>query len=270
MIGRKQRVTMTALVPRRDLPQQVSLRFDQVSLCYLGRSNTVLNNMSFHVPAGQILVLTGPSGCGKTSLLLTAAGLLHPTRGQCLCHGDVVDEMNPYCACLFQEDTLLPWKTVDEQGQLAMMLSPHPPTSLDPLLSLTGLESVRHHYPHQLSGGQRKRVMLLQCLIRRPPLLLLDEPFSSLDICTRQQMGSLLLQVWESYRPTILFVTHDMQEAFRIGQRIILLSSAPASEIVRDELIPPSIECGVSVCQPNDVDSMLLNALQSGLQHHGR
>src|SRR5579875_2236721 len=179
-----------------------------------GRSFVALARLSFKVAQGEFVAIVGPTGGGKSTLLNIAAGLLKPTHGTVLTFGEPVDGVNRRAAYLFQNDVLLPWKTAREW------------------LARVGLEGFEDRYPHQLSGGMRKRVALAQALIVGPEVLLMDEPFSSLDVQTREFMENDLLALWQEDRKTVLFVTHDLEEAIALSDRVLVLSAGPEAHVV--------------------------------------
>lgn len=185
------------------------------------------------VRSGEIVVLLGPSGCGKSTILRALAGLLKPAAGRAEVAGRPVGGTNGACAMVFQEDALLPWRTAVRNVEYALTLR-HVPRGqrreqAEDLLAQVGLEGFGNHLPGQLSGGMRQRVQLARTLATRPQVMLMDEPFGALDAQTRSEMQQLLISVWRQYQTTILFVTHDVDEAMRLGDRIVLLSPRPAT-----------------------------------------
>jgi NitT/TauT family transport system ATP-binding protein len=184
------------------------------------------------VAPGEIVVLLGPSGCGKSTVLRTLAGLLHPASGTAEVDGVSVSESTRPCAMVFQEDALLPWRSARGNVEYALKLRgvPRAQRSAEAreLLAQVGLREFTGHLPGKLSGGMRQRVQLARTLATRPQVMLMDEPFAALDAQTRSEMQQLLISVWEQYRTTILFVTHDVGEALLLGDRVVLLSPRPA------------------------------------------
>ncbi len=199
-----------------------------------------LENLTFSVEQGEFVSLVGPSGCGKSTLLNLAAGLMAPSAGMVESFGQRVQGVNPRAAYLFQQDTLLPWKTALDNAALGLMFrrSGDARARAEQWLSRVGLSAFAHQYPHQMSGGMRKRVSLAQCLAVGPDLLLMDEPFSALDVHTRQRMEQELLDLWQETRPAIVFVTHDLEEAIALSDRVLLLSAGPASRVIGSYAIP--------------------------------
>jgi NitT/TauT family transport system ATP-binding protein len=223
-----------------------ALAFDRVSREFRapdGRSYTAVEDVSFDVAAGSFVALVGPSGCGKSTLLNLAAGLLTPSSGRVHVNGERLSGLNRRATYMFQQDALLPWKSVRDNVALGLTLAGVGPAAAEPRaaawLERVGLGGFAAHYPSQLSGGMRKRVAMAQNWIIDRDLLLMDEPFSALDVHTRQRMESELLGLWEdrsaeslARRKTILFVTHDLEEAIALADEVVVLSAGPASRIV--------------------------------------
>jgi NitT/TauT family transport system ATP-binding protein len=212
----------------------------------------VLENINFEIREGEILCLLGPSGCGKTTVLNIIAGFLNPTRGEVLVSGRRVDKPGADRGVIFQEHGLFPWRTALQNilfGPEMMGKEKDESLSLaDQYIDLIGLRGFQHHYPHELSGGMQQRVSIARILINRPDILLMDEPFGKLDAQTRATMQIVLLDVWEKVNPTILFITHDIDEAIFLGDRIIVMSCHPG-RIVK--------EIEVTLSRPRDFDVMM-------------
>lgn len=199
-------------------------------------STSVLNNISFKINEGDFISVVGPSGCGKTTLLKCISGLLKPTSGQILLSGK--KNLHGKISLIFQEynKSLFPWKTVSEN--VAFGLERRKRTnkgvkSLMNLLRLTGLEKYEAHYPSELSGGLQQRVALARALGYSPNILLMDEPFSSLDAYAKQQLEDCVLELSKMLKITVLFVTHDISEAIYLSDRVLVFSEKPAC-IVKD------------------------------------
>jgi NitT/TauT family transport system ATP-binding protein len=190
------------------------------------------------VAPGEFVAIVGPTGCGKSTLLNVAAGLLAPSTGQADIFGARLSGLNAKAGYLFQQDALMPWKTALDN--VAVALEPRGVPRAEALararewLGRVGLSAFVGRYPHMLSGGQRKRVALAQTLIRDPEILLMDEPFGPLDAQTRQIMGNLLLDLWSRDRKAVMFVTHDLEEAIALADRVVVMSAGPAATIVGD------------------------------------
>ncbi|NPA07353.1 MAG: ABC transporter ATP-binding protein [Chloroflexi bacterium] len=215
---------------------QPLLRVRALTLVYAGDARTpdllTLDHLDFEVAEGTFLAVLGPSGCGKSTLLRVIAGLLPPTQGEVWLAGRRVDGPQPDIGFVFQDPSLLPWRTVLENLRLPLDLRGVPRPEADrrarEALRLMGLDGFAAMYPRDLSGGMAQRVALARALIHRPRLLLLDEPFAALDALTREQMWGELLRVWHRYRATVIMVTHSITEALFLADRVLVLSPRPA------------------------------------------
>ena len=196
---------------------------------------------SLDVAEGEFVSIVGPTGCGKSTLLNAAAGLLSPAMGQVAIFGHVLNGLNEKAGYLFQQDALMPWKTARDNIAIGLevrgVAQAEAHRQADDWLAQVGLKGFGGRYPHQLSGGQRKRVGLAQMLIRNPTILLMDEPFGPLDAQTRQIMGNLLLDLWSREKKAVLFVTHDLEEAIALSDRVVIMSSGPSATIIGDHPI---------------------------------
>jgi NitT/TauT family transport system ATP-binding protein len=201
-----------------------------------GTRYTAVESVSLAVTAGEFVAIVGPTGCGKSTLLNVAAGLLAPSSGRVAIFGNALTGLNRSAGYLFQADALFPWKTAI--GNVAIGLdiagTPDARARAEQWMARVGLAGFSARYPHMLSGGQKKRVGLAQVLIRDPRLLLMDEPFGPLDAQTRQIMGGLLLDLWSADRKAVLFVTHDLEEAIALADRVVIMSAGPAARIIGD------------------------------------
>jgi NitT/TauT family transport system ATP-binding protein len=197
-----------------------------------GPALTVATGLSLDIPDGRFVAIVGPSGCGKSTLLNLAAGLLFAPEGTVRVFGEPLTGINPHAAYLFQQDALLPWRTVLDNVVLGPVIrgAPRREAASDARhwLARVGLKGFEDRFPHQLSGGMRKRVALAQSWIVGPRILLMDEPFSALDVQTRQVMETELLGIWQETRKTVLFVTHDLEEAIALADQVVVLSARPA------------------------------------------
>jgi NitT/TauT family transport system ATP-binding protein len=193
-----------------------------------------------HVPVadGEFVAIVGPTGCGKSTLLNAAAGLIQPSAGTVLIYGDRLSGLNARAGYLFQQDALMPWKTAADNVAIGLEVAGASRAEAlgkaADMLTRVGLKSFQDRYPHQLSGGQKKRVALAQVLVRQPKILLMDEPFGPLDAQTRLIMGDLLLSLWQADRKAVLFVTHDLDEAIALSDRVVVMSAGPAAKIIGD------------------------------------
>jgi NitT/TauT family transport system ATP-binding protein len=205
----------------------------------------ILRNIDLEVERGEFISVVGPSGCGKTTLLRIVAGLEPATRGQVRLDGQSVTRPGSDRGFVFQSDNLLPWRTVLANAGIGPEVSGRAGADTQRrilgLLKLVGLEGFEKYYPRQLSGGMRQRVNLARALAVDPEILLMDEPFSALDAQTREIMQTELLRIWEQGRKTVLFVTHQIDEAVFLSDRIIVLARRPGrvQEIVSIELPRP-------------------------------
>jgi NitT/TauT family transport system ATP-binding protein len=203
-----------------------------------GRVYTAVEKASLSVADGEFVAIVGPTGCGKSTLLNIAAGLLKPVGGEVRIFDQRLAGLNKDAGYLFQADALFPWKTALDNVAIGLEIMGAPRAEAfkraQAWLQQVGLGAFGNRYPHMLSGGQRKRVGLAQVLIRNPKILLMDEPFGPLDAQTRQIMGNLLLELWSADRKAVLFVTHDLEEAIALADRVVIMSAGPASRIIGD------------------------------------
>jgi NitT/TauT family transport system ATP-binding protein len=212
-----------------------------------GGTLQVLEHISLSVADGEFLVLLGPSGCGKSTLLNVIAGTLHPTSGTMLFESAPLKGVNRGVGYLTQDDTLLPWRTVENNIGIALELQFHREAAgrkeelVRSLIDLVGLRGFEKYHPGQLSGGMRKRVALARSLIYDPALLLMDEPFGALDAQLKIVMQNELLRIWERTRKTVVFVTHDLGEAIALADRVAVFSKRPGTikDIVEIDLPRP-------------------------------
>ena len=201
-------------------------------------SYVAVERASLRVADGEFVAIVGPTGCGKSTLLNVAAGLLPPSSGRIEVFGAPLPGINRQSGYLFQADALFPWKTALENVAIGLetagVAREQARERAAAWLDRVGLAGFGARYPHTLSGGQRKRVGLIQVLIRNPKILLMDEPFGPLDAQTRQIMGSLLLDLWNADRKAVLFVTHDLEEAIALADRVVIMSAGPSARIIGD------------------------------------
>ncbi|TSD94258.1 ABC transporter ATP-binding protein [Skermania sp. ID1734] len=204
------------------------LRVDNVTLSYTGEP--VIDRLSLDIRPGEILVLTGPSGCGKSTVLRALAGLLRPQSGRILADGTPVTTTSRDRAVVFQDNALLPWRTVRGNIELALKLRGEPRTHRRALaerwIEEIGLSGFADYLPKSLSGGMRQRVQLARGLAGAPRAVMMDEPFGALDTQTRATMQRLLIDTWRTHPTTIVFVTHDVDEALLLGDRVAVLGKS--------------------------------------------
>jgi NitT/TauT family transport system ATP-binding protein len=206
------------------------------------RVYTAVKQARLAVDHGEFVAIVGPTGCGKSTLLNVAAGLLKPVSGSVRIFDAPLTGLNQQAGYLFQADALFPWKTAIDNVAIGLEVSGTPRAQAleraQGWLTQVGLGSFGNRYPHMLSGGQRKRIGLAQVLIRDPKILLMDEPFGPLDAQTRQIMGNLLLELWNADRKAVLFVTHDLEEAIALADRVVIMSAGPGARIIGDWRVP--------------------------------
>jgi NitT/TauT family transport system ATP-binding protein len=219
------------------------------------RIYTAVEKANLSVAHGEFVAIVGPTGCGKSTLLNVAAGLLKPAAGSVKIFDQPLSGLNRDAGYLFQADALFPWKTAIDNVAIGLETAGAPTDEAraraQDWLTRVGLSAFADRYPHMLSGGQRKRVGLAQVLIRDPKILLMDEPFGPLDAQTRQIMGNLLLDLWTADRKAVLFVTHDLEEAIALSDRVVIMSAGPAAHIIGDWRIP--------LARPRDIAEVKLD-----------
>ena len=216
-----------------------------VSMIYeqRGKRFEALRDISLQVDAGEFISIVGASGCGKTTLLRIADGLTKPTRGEVTVDGREVTGPGPDRGFVFQQDALFPWRTVLDNVIFGLEVQGRKKAEsrarADGLLRLVGLAGFEQHFPHELSGGMRQRANLARALTIDPDVLLMDEPFASLDAQTREIMQAELLRIWRSNKKTVLFVTHQIDEAVFLADRVLVMTSRPGQiKAVLDVDIP--------------------------------
>ncbi|MFL6798243.1 MAG: ABC transporter ATP-binding protein [Xanthobacteraceae bacterium] len=201
-----------------------------------GDTYPAIARTSLSVADGEFVAIVGPTGCGKSTLLNVAAGLVQPSAGQVDIFGKRLVGLNRQAGYLFQAEALFPWKTALDNVAIGLetagVARDEARERAERWLKRVGLGEFGSRYPHMLSGGQKKRVGLVQVLIRDPKILLMDEPFGPLDAQTRQIMGNLLLELWSADRKAVLFVTHDLEEAIALADRVVIMSAGPAARVI--------------------------------------
>lgn len=201
-----------------------------------GGGYTAVRDVDLCARHGRFVSIVGPSGCGKSTVLNMAAGLLAPTVGRIHSFGATLEGRNSHASYMFQQDALLPWKNIIDNVALGLRFRhvhrDEARARASDWLARVGLSRVERSYPHQLSGGMRKRAAIAQSWIVDPDLLLMDEPFSALDVQTRKMMEDELLQLWGESTKTVLFITHDLDEAISLSDEVLLMSAGPGSTVV--------------------------------------
>jgi len=223
-----------------------------------GKSTAVLNDINLEVADGEFICLLGPSGCGKSTLLNSMAGFLSPTSGEIRIDGEVVRGPDPRRIVVFQERGVFPWLTVE--GNVGFGLFNLPVSEREERIAryvkMVGLEGFEKTYPQELSGGMKQRLEVARALAVNPDMLFLDEPFGALDSITRLIMRGELLRIWEAERKTVIFVTHDIDEAVQLADRIVLMSARPAK-------IQQVVEVGIA--HPRDISSARYLEVRDGI-----
>jgi ABC-type nitrate/sulfonate/bicarbonate transport system ATPase subunit len=204
-----------------------------------GEQVLAIQDLSLHIQPNEFVSLVGPSGCGKSTLLMMAAGLEMLSQGEIRVDGRLISGPGPDRGVVFQTYTLFPWLTVEDNIRFALKKSGLSRERQDELVQhhirLVGLGEFSQAHPNQLSGGMRQRVAIARALVYRPQILLMDEPFGALDAQTRMLMQELLLEVWQVDRTTVLFITHDVEEAILLSDRIYVMTARPGQ--IKDEIV---------------------------------
>ena len=206
-----------------------------------GERYIAVGDTTLHVAPGEFVSVVGPTGCGKSTLLNVAAGLLEPSSGSVEVFGEPLKGINARAGYMFQAEALMPWRNAI--GNVAAGLEFRGVSEAEAAkaagewLKRVGLGGFENRYPHQMSGGMRKRTALAQTLILDPDIILMDEPFSALDIQTRQLMENEVLALWQAKRKAVLFITHDLDEAIAMSDRVVVLSAGPATRPIGEFVI---------------------------------
>ncbi len=227
----------------------IQLSLENISKSYLndGSILNVFTDLSFNIKKGEFLAVLGPSGCGKSTLLKICSSLIMQDTGKVSISGFEVSKSDRNRILMLQDDNqLFPWLTVEKNVAFSIKNSVLHKSELNitKLLEVSGLKGYSNYYPHQLSGGMKKRTALARALAGKPEILLMDEPFGSLDAKIKIKLQKFLLEVWAKYKMTILFVTHDIHEAINISERIIVFNSI--GNIISDEAVSGSRDSSIS------------------------
>ncbi|MGI4954280.1 MAG: ABC transporter ATP-binding protein [Janthinobacterium lividum] len=243
----------------------MALRLDNVEVTFAGRGGgayTAVADTTLHVAEGEFVSVVGPTGCGKSTLLNLAAGLLAPTRGTVTVQGRPLAGLNRQAGYLFQTESLMPWRSARDNvaagPEFHGASRAQARAQADGWLDRVGLRGHGAKYPHQMSGGMRKRAQLAQTLVLDPPILLMDEPFSALDVQTRLMMENELLAIWQANRKSVLFITHDLEEAISLSDRVVVLSAGPGTR--------PIAEFPIDLPRPRDVAEIRMTPAFQALQ----
>jgi NitT/TauT family transport system ATP-binding protein len=236
-----------------------ALALENITVTFAARSAgtaayTAVRDTTLIVERGEFVSVVGPTGCGKSTLLNIAAGLLAPSGGRVSIFQTPLSGLNRKAGYLFQADALMPWMNALDNVAVGLVYRGMAKAEAHALardwLGRVGLTGHGHRYPHQLSGGMKKRVALAQTLIMDPEILLMDEPFSALDVQTRQLMENELLDLWSADRKSVVFITHDLEEAISLSDRVVVLSAGPATH--------PIGEYAIDLPRPRDVAEIRL------------
>lgn len=231
-----------------------ALALDSITITFSSRSSaappyTAVKGTTLHVAAGEFVSVVGPTGCGKSTLLNVAAGLLQPSAGSIKVFGAPLAGLNRKAGYMFQTESLMPWRSALDNVIAGLQFRGERAGAArrkgEEWLARVGLAGFEERYPHQLSGGMRKRCSLAQMLILDPKIMLMDEPFSALDIQTRQLMENELLELWSADRKSVVFITHDLEEAISLSDRVVVLSAGPETR--------PIGEFDIDLPRPRDV-----------------
>jgi NitT/TauT family transport system ATP-binding protein len=231
-----------------------ALELDGVACTFANRDvpsqpYTAVSDVTLRVAEGEFVAVVGPTGCGKSTLLNVAAGLLTPSAGSVRVFGGLLAGVNRRAGYMFQSESLMPWRTARSNVMAGLQFRgiarEAAQTQADAWLQRVGLSGFGDRYPHQLSGGMRKRISLAQTLALDPDIILMDEPFSALDVQTRQLMENEVLALWSAKRKAVLFITHDLDEAIAMSDRVVVMSAGPASR--------PIGEFVIDLARPRDV-----------------
>ncbi|TAK41003.1 MAG: ABC transporter ATP-binding protein [Betaproteobacteria bacterium] len=236
-----------------------ALALERITCTFVSRQDrakryTAVKETTLVVAPGEFVSVVGPTGCGKTTLLNIAAGLLQPSAGAVRVLGELLVGTNTKAGYLFQSDALMPWRNAIDNVTAGLefrgIAREAARAQGEEWLKRVGLSGFGDRYPHQLSGGMRKRIALAQTLILSPQILLMDEPFAALDIQTRQLMENELLELWSADRKSVVFITHDLEEAIALADRVVVLSAGPATH--------PIGEYRIDLSRPRDVAEVRL------------
>ncbi|SAL12216.1 ABC transporter-like protein [Caballeronia choica] len=231
-----------------------ALALDHITCTFASRESrgaryTAVKETSLFIAPGEFVSVVGPTGCGKSTLLNVGAGLLQPSSGEVTVFGQKLTGINSRAGYMFQAEALMPWRSALDNVTAGLAFRGVPKGEArergEEWLKRVGLGGFGDRYPHQLSGGMRKRVAMAQTLILDPDIILMDEPFSALDIQTRQLMENELLDLWAAKRKAVLFITHDLDEAISMSDRVVVLSAGPGTH--------PIGEFAIDLPRPRDV-----------------
>ena len=230
-----------------------ALSFDNITVTFSGKTGgggyTAVKDTTLQIADGEFVSVVGPTGCGKSTLLNIGAGLLKASSGSVKVFGEPLVGLNAKAGYMFQSESLMPWRSALDNVTAGLQFrgvdAAEAAQRGEEWLTRVGLSGFGHRYPHELSGGMRKRCALAQMLILDPKIMLMDEPFSALDIQTRQLMENELLELWNANKKSVLFITHDLEEAISLSDRVMVLAAGPATH--------PIGEFAIDLPRPRDV-----------------
>lgn len=232
-----------------------AIEFRSATVQFKSAASTYMavRDVTLKLGTGEFVAVVGPTGCGKSTLLNLVCGILPASSGEVSIHGTMVAGIQPGIGYMFQNEALLPWLTARDNVALGLRFRGDDQAAIrrktDEWLTRVGLAGFGDRFPHQLSGGMRKRVALAQTMIMDPRIILMDEPFSALDVQTRQLMENELLDIWSADRRTVIFVTHDLEEAICLADRVVVLSAGPGTT--------PIADFAIDLARPRDVTEVV-------------
>ena len=246
------------------------LSFRKLGMVFEGRSGAVvaLEDFSFEVAGNEFITIVGPSGCGKSTLLQVTSGLQTPTSGDATVNGQRITGPSPDKAMVFQSFSLFPWKSVRQNIDFGLRINGMAKAERDKLIAyyidVTGLKGFEDHYPRQLSGGMQQRVAIARALVMRPRVLLMDEPFAALDAMNRTLMQEELVRIWSEHKPTVLFITHSVEEAVYMADKVVVMTRRPGR-------LKTVVDVGAAVAgehwRTRPIDEVLLEPTFQKLRH---
>lgn len=245
---------------KKGVLSEVKIKIENLNFSYQGSAsdNEVLDDFNLEIHNKEFVTIIGPSGCGKTTLLNIVAGLFSPTRGRILLDNKTITDPGSDRTMVFQDDAVFPWYTVRQNVEYGLKIMKIQADQRNEIvrknLEMVGLLECENMFPRQLSGGMRKRVDVARALSTEPEVLLMDEPFAALDVMTKEKLQEEFLNIWGKVHMTVLFVTHDLEEAIYLSDRVVVMSRAPG-RIIRDVKLPFS--------RPRNLDIKTINEFQN-------
>lgn len=246
------------------------LSFQNLGMIYEAQTGSVtaLEDFSLDVKGNEFISIVGPSGCGKSTLLQVTSGLQTPTSGNALLNGQGITGPSPDKAMVFQSFSLFPWKPVRQNIEFGLRINGIPKNERDELIdyyiNITGLKGFEDHYPRQLSGGMQQRVAIARALVMRPRVLLMDEPFAALDAMNRTLMQEELVRIWSQHKPTVLFITHSVEEAVYMADKIVVMTKRPGK---LKTVIDIGDEVGGEHWRTQPIDDVLIEPKFQSIRH---